>query len=178
MSSVSIRRSSFACLLGLALQLPHGAAVGVPEEALEGMALVGEGRMRVMFWDVYDARLFAPDGSWSAQKPFALALTYLRRLSGERIAERSIREMRKQGVDDEAALDRWQSRLNAILPDVDARDEIVGVADARGHTRFYLDGEKLGGIDEPAFTRAFFAIWLSKRTSAPQLRAQLLGDAS
>ena len=32
----------------------------------------------------------------------------------------------------------------------------------------------LGEIADPEFGRAFFAIWLDPRTSAPQLRANLL----
>ena len=32
----------------------------------------------------------------------------------------------------------------------------------------------LGSIQEPAFARAFFGIWLDARTSAPELRAALL----
>lgn len=167
-------RAGVAALL-LALIAPGAAAVGVPEDELAGMALVGEARMRVMFWDVYDAQLYAPDGSWSPERPFALSLTYLRELKGEKIAERSIREIRQQGVDDEDALARWASELAAIIPDVATDDQIVGVADEQGRTRFYLDGEAIGEIADPAFTRAFFAIWLSEQTSAPELRAQLLG---
>jgi len=150
-------------------------AAGMPERELEGMSLVGEARLSVMFWDIYDAQLYAPSGDWSRGEPFALSLTYLRDLKGRRIAERSIREMREQGFSDEAALRRWRDRLAAIIPDVRERDEVVGVADTQGHTRFYLDGQLLGEIDDPAFTRAFFDIWLGEDTSEPQLRAQLLG---
>ena len=162
-----------ACLLGREV-----AALGLPVDEMRGMDLVGEARMRVMFWNVYDARLFAPQGDWSAQKPFALSLTYLRKFRGDRIARRSIVEIRGQGFDDEQTLARWQTQLTAILPDVEAQDEIVGVADEQGHTRFFLDGEPIGDIPDPRFTRAFFAIWLDERTSEPELRAQLLGDAS
>jgi hypothetical protein len=162
-------------LLAALLTLPPAQAAGVPTQELENMDLVGEARMRVLFWDVYDAQLFAPAGKFSPDRPFALALTYLRELQGERIAERSIQEIRDQGFGDESTLRRWEQALTAIFPDVDAQDELVGVADDDGHTRFYLDGELIGAIEEPAFTRAFFAIWLSEATSAPRLREQLLG---
>jgi hypothetical protein len=150
-------------------------ASGLPIADLDGMQTVGEARMRVLFWDVYDARLLAPEGSYRDDKPFALALTYLRALDGEKIAARSIEEMRRQGVSDEAALARWYVRLAQIIPDVAESDEIVGLAAADGSTRFFLDGEPIGRVEEPGFTRAFFSIWLGEATSEPRLREQLLG---
>jgi Chalcone isomerase-like len=40
--------------------------------------------------------------------------------------------------------------------------------------RFYLDGKLLGEIADVEFAQAFFAIWLDPRTSASNLRKQLL----
>ena len=37
---------------------------------------VGEGRLTYLFWDVYDATLYAPAGAWDNDKPFALQLSY------------------------------------------------------------------------------------------------------
>jgi hypothetical protein len=45
-----------------------------------------------------------------------------------------------------------------------------------GVTIFFRDGAEIGRISDPDFGRAFFNIWLSQRTSAPELRAQLLGE--
>ncbi len=144
---------------------------------LRDMDLIGEARMQVLFWDIYDARLLAPQGRLEAGEPFALSLTYLRNLEGEKIAARSIEEMRKQGLDDEAALARWYRSLAEIIPDVGESDEIIGLAAADGATRFYLDGELIGEVQEPEFTRAFFDIWLGEKSSEPRLRDQLLGDS-
>jgi hypothetical protein len=162
---------------------PNATAAGVPATAVqsataEPMELVGAARMQVLFWDIYDARLFAPGGQWSAEQPYALSLVYLRELQGEKIAARSIEEMRKQGIDDELTLARWYEILAGIIPDVAEQDEIVGVADDFGHTRFYLNGALIGEVPEPGFTDAFFSIWLGERSSEPGLRAQLLGVAS
>ena len=68
--------------------------------------------------------------------------------------------------------------LRAILPDVTDQNQIVGVADSDANTLFYLDGELIGEIREPQFTRAFFDIWLGERSSQPKLRDQLLGASS
>jgi hypothetical protein len=42
--------------------------------------------------------------------------------------------------------------------------------------RFWRNGAPLGEVADPAFSRAFFSIWLDPRTSAPELRAALLGQ--
>ena len=43
--------------------------------------LLGEGRLRVLFWEIYDASLYATNGVYDPEKPFALSLTYLRGFS-------------------------------------------------------------------------------------------------
>ncbi|MBK7415203.1 MAG: hypothetical protein IPJ38_08955 [Dechloromonas sp.] len=60
-----------------------------------------------------------------------------------------------------------------IFPDVKPEDRIVGVHLAEG-ARFFHNDRFIGGVDDPAFARAFFAIWLDARTSAPELRSLLL----
>lgn len=174
MSTVPMRSLFAGVILFFVIPAQVVASAATPP-AGHAMDLIGEARMRVLFLDIYDARLLAPGGTLQAGEPFALSLTYLRSLNGEKIAARSIEEMRKQGLNDDATLDRWYRSLVDIIPDVKKNDEIVGVADADGATRFYLAGEPIGEVPEPAFTRAFFDIWLSEKTSEPRLRDQLLG---
>jgi hypothetical protein len=162
-------------LAGLvALPLPTVAS-SMAVADLDAMQTVGEARMRVLFWDVYDARLLAPQGAYREDQPFALSLTYLRTLNGEKIAERSIEEIRGQGLADETALNRWLTFLTGVIPDVREADEIIGLATPDGSTRFFRDGMLIGEIDDARFTRAFFDIWLGEKTSEPGLRDQLLG---
>ncbi len=171
-------------LAALLLPLASGAGATAPgserpellADYVPGAALVGSARMRVLFWDVYDANLFAPAGEWEPGRPFALSLDYLRELNGDAIADRSIEEIRRQGVADEATLARWRELIGDIIPDVDANTKLLGIADANQHAVFLRNGEPLGKIEDPAFTRAFFGIWLSEATSEPGLRRRLLGD--
>ena len=88
---------------------------------------VGEGRLTVMVWDVYDASLYAPKGEWEEDKPFALKLTYLRDIKGKKIADRTIEEIRKQGFDDEVKLADWHAQLIRIFPDVNEDTSLVGI---------------------------------------------------
>jgi hypothetical protein len=147
-------------------------------EVVPQAKLVGQARMTYLLWDVYDARLYAPEGQWRPEAPFALELNYLRDLDGEAIAKRSVEEIRKQGFRDETVLTRWYQQLKAILPDVKKGIRLTGVVDQNRHTRFYLDGTPLAQVDDPLFSTWFFNIWLSEATSEPELRTQLLGGQS
>lgn len=137
--------------------------------------LVGKARMEYLFWDVYDAELYAPEGVWRENQPFALSLRYLLELDGEAIASRSVSEIREQGFDDEATLNRWYELMRATFPDVDKNTRITGIMDQEKHTRFFSNGDLIGEVREPLFSKWFFNIWLSEKTSEPELRERLLG---
>ena len=138
-------------------------------------AVVGAAQMTFMLWDVYVATLHAPGGVWREEQPFALALAYQRQLRGKDIAKRSVKEMREQGFDDENQLAAWHEEMQQIFPDVYENTTLTGVRDARGYAIFYRNGERIGIIEEPAFSDWFFGIWLNEQTSEPALRKKLLG---
>lgn len=136
---------------------------------------VGEGRLSYLFWDVYDATLYAPEGEWQVDRPFALQLSYLREIEGKKIADRSVEEIREQGFTDEVKLATWHAQMRKIFPNVDKGMTLTGVYTGNGETVFYHDNEEVGRIKSSEFSRAFFNIWLSEDTSAPDLRRKLLG---
>jgi hypothetical protein len=136
---------------------------------------VGKGRLTYLFWDIYNATLYAPDGQWVKEKPFALELTYLRNLKGKKIADRTIEEIRKQGFHDEIKLATWHTQLRKIIPNVAKNMSLVGVYTPSGSTRFYFNGDMIGEMNDPQFSDVFFDIWLGEKTSEPYLRQKLLG---
>lgn len=137
-------------------------------------AVVGEGRARVLVWDVYDARLIAPKGQWAETSPFALELKYLQAIEGRKIADHAIEEMRYIGFHDDGTLAAWHQEMLEIFPDVLPGTIITGIRSASGATIFYEAGKEIGRINDPAFTAHFFRIWLDPKTSAPALRQSLL----
>lgn len=165
----------FICLLTLISPLAVNAAEHI-KSAVPNAQKVGEGRMTYLFWDVYDAQLFAPNGKWTAQSPYALKLSYLRRFSGDKIADRSVIEMRKQGIKDEVKLATWHSQMKNIFPDVNENTSLTGIRTKNEETVFYDENKEIGRIRDKEFTKAFFNIWLSPKTSEPELRRQLLGS--
>jgi hypothetical protein len=188
------RRSTLAKLLWACaafclslLPLPWGLAhANVPPSAqvssvLEGATWVGSSRLRFFGLDVYDANLWtAPDFKSSAfeQYPLVLELTYLRGLSGNSIAERSLKEMRRNAVLQPEQETRWLVAMQQIFPDVRSGDKLVGLHTPGTGARFWLNGQARGAIDDTDFSRLFFGIWLSPNTSEPKLRAALLQQAA
>jgi hypothetical protein len=144
---------------------------------IDDARLAGTGRLTWFGFHVYDAALFVPPGfdlAAAFAQPFALELTYARRLDGNGIAKASRDEIERLGFGTETQRARWLEQMRRIFPDVERGRRIVGVHLPGVGARFYFDGQWLGSIDEPDFARAFFAIWLDERTRAPQLRENLL----
>ena len=139
------------------------------------LILVGESRLSFLFWDVYDASLYASDGIYHPDKPFALSLRYLRDFSGSDIAERSIEEIRQQGLSDTLMLNLRREQFKAIFLDVVAGDEIIGIHDPSEGASFFLNGALIGNIPNTTLSRRFFDIWLSEKTSEPEMRELLIG---
>jgi hypothetical protein len=63
--------------------------------------------------------------------------------------------------------------MAGLFPSVKPGDRIVGLQ-LSDRARFFYNDQSLGEINDAAFARAFFAIWLDPRTSEPSLRTALL----
>ncbi|MEM6782074.1 MAG: chalcone isomerase family protein [Pseudomonadota bacterium] len=150
-------------------------AAEIARKHIPDAEFVGEGRLTYMFWDVYDASLFAPGGDWEPGEPLALELIYLRDITGKQIADRSLDEMEDLGMDDSVRLNEWYNDMVRIFPDVTDGFVLTGVLTPRGETVFYKHDQEIGRVADPEFGHYFFDIWLSAETSAPDLRAKLLG---
>ena len=112
-------------------------AASLERVGLPNLVLLGESRLRVLFWDIYDAGLYVTDGIYDPEKPFALSLNYLRGFSGSDITKRSIEEIRRQGFVDESELASWETQLSKIFP-TSRGDEIIGVGDPIEGAQFLL----------------------------------------
>jgi hypothetical protein len=152
------------------------SSLGVPHSVLPQPKMVGQGRLHVFMLPIFDATLYAPDGRYSFERPFALRLQYLRPVSGHDITVHTLREMRRQGFKDEQQLKLWSKAMDAIFPDMRAGQSLIGVRDKSAHTLFYMGGRDIGSIASPEFTPLFFNIWLGPKTSQPRLRLKLLGQ--
>jgi hypothetical protein len=145
--------------------------------ALKDQPRLGTARLRVWGFEVYDASLYASpgfDAQRFAEQRFGLELAYLRSFKGPDIAERSLDEMRALGAIDAAQAERWLKAMSALFPDVQRGDRITGVHVPGTGARFYLNGQWLGEVADESFSRLFFGIWLSPKTSQPGMRRALI----
>lgn len=170
-------RSWLAMLALLAGSLQ--AAPACVSEALPQARLSGQGGFTYFGLAIYDAELWVGPDGYRPGAALALELRYARKLDGRKIAEASAEQMAQTGAGTRTQRAEWLGRMAALFPDVREGSRICGVALADGSSVFYLDDKPLGGvIAAPAFTRAFFGIWLSPASTAGNLRAQLLRDAA
>jgi hypothetical protein len=184
------RAMAAAAGLGLASGAAQGAALSdaapLPaelQEALPAAQALGAARLRFLGLEIYQARLWAVNGfkasAW-VQSPFALELVYARALSGRLIAERSLKEMRRQATPDAQQQDAWLAAMVQAFPDVKAGDRITGLHQPGVGARFWFNGQPRPspGLRDAEFSRLFFGIWLSDASSEPQMRDSLLGRSS
>ena len=157
----------------IAQTLPAAVAADLP-----GLSQWGKGTMRFLGLKVYDVRLWTAMKPFSHQDSFALELIYDMSLGGRDIAERSVKEMRGQGYNDEAKLKRWGEEMARIFPDIKKGDTLIGVNVPGKEARFYNHEKFIAAVPDPEFARAFFDIWLSEKTSAPGVRSNLLGPST
>lgn len=157
-------------LVGLALLF------GAPAQTdpLAGFHPLGSGEYRKFGFLIYEAALWTRS-SGPLAPPFALALTYKRTISGRQLVDASVSEIRKLKVASDDRVTAWGEELARIFPDVKPGDRIVGIREP-GRARFMHNGRPIGEIADEAFANAFFGIWLAPGTSAPELRARLLGE--
>jgi len=184
-STRSCARSAVAAI-GVALAI---VAVPVPARATQPPALPvelqrtapelaprGGGAFRWLGFTVYDAYLWTAPAADPLDGAFALDLHYHRDLPGPRIAERSTAEIAKLGYGNADERARWDAFMQRVFPDVRKGDRLTGLHLPGRGVRFFHNGRPIGESPDPAFARAFFAIWLDPRTSAPDFRRTLLGE--
>jgi len=140
---------------------------------LSSAKLQGSGQLTWWGFHVYDAAFYRL-GSLSSLE-FALDLRYQKSFSGKSIANRSVEEMKRIGVSDDQA-HSWGKELASFLPNVESGQTLTAIYVPKQGTSFYFEGKQIALIPGAEFSKAFFGIWLDPKTSAPKLRAELLGQ--
>lgn len=170
MSRTSRTRPRAAALLATLALLCAPATVSANQ-----LELVGEARLKVWLWPVYDSRLYSEGGEYrTGELPVRLEIEYLRDVRASDLIRHTLKEWQKQGID-HPNKPAWVSFLDRIWPDVSREDVLALEVSDSGTSTFYLNGSRLGTIDDDDFGRHFLDIWLSPSTSHPALRNRLLG---
>jgi hypothetical protein len=147
------------------------AGIALPFETVQ----IGQGTLRLFGLRIYDATLWAPGGRWRPDAPYALELTYARKIDRSKLAASTVSEIRKQRKLPQPVLADWERQLAEIFPDVEPGDRVAAIRIPGQGVSFHAGPRPLGRIGDEAFAESFFAIWLDASTSAPALRDRLLG---
>lgn len=169
-----LKALAFAIVLSA---LPAHAADAPPEVslALPNASQHGTGTLSFLWYDAYKATLWS-DGSWSADKPYALTLTYDMDFSASDLIDRSITEMKRAyPAEDVMAV---KDDLKKSMLAVKAGDRMTGIFMPPATTKFYHNGQLVSTVTGRPFADMFFGIWLGTKTSEPKLRAALLAEGN
>ncbi|NQW82820.1 MAG: chalcone isomerase family protein [Alcaligenaceae bacterium] len=135
----------------------------------------GEGVFSWSVFKFYRIRLLSRTGHFDASQPHLLDLAYLRKLSAQQIITISLQEIQRLMAPSSEQLASWRHALEAIVPDVGLGDRLLGWFVPGKGVYFFSAHAALEAILEPAFAKAFAAIWLDPNTQRPALRLALLG---
>lgn len=171
------RTWTLACLLMLAsVCMSVGTSAASPPSPLNGLEKVGEARLSVWFWSIYDSALYTQSGTYQkGQFPQALKIDYLRDIEADELLEQTEEEWQKLGESSEQ-YSPWLSSLSSIWPDIKEGDQLLLLVDAEQISHFYFNGEPVGQIKDAAFGSAFLRIWLDPQCSYPKVRRKLIGE--
>ena len=152
-------------------------AADEPALAVDIWPMVGQAKLKVLVWEVYDSALFTPSGTWQGEAPYQLSLIYLRNIPARKLVEETEKAWQKQGSN-HPKLNEWLALLGELWPDITKGDNLVFGLNASGDSVFWFNGSPIGGIDDRDFGPLFGGIWLAPDTPRPELRAQLIGSTS
>lgn len=137
--------------------------------------VVGEARFEYLFWDVYQAQLATPSGTYQfGNHPTKLTLTYLRDFAAKDIIKATNEQWQHLGKKE--IISKYDAQLAALWPDIKKGESLSFITDENGIGTFYFNGKELGAIEQNGFADNFLAIWLDADTSEPQMRKQLIGQ--
>ncbi|MEO0047948.1 MAG: hypothetical protein RLZZ410_907 [Pseudomonadota bacterium] len=163
------------CFTALILSITQGVkanpSVQYPEMYMSGAKVQGQGRMTYWGFDLYDAKLLQLNNS----SGYALRIDYLKNFKSDDLREQTIKEMTQLGVPEESR-SKWSKDLKGIFPNIAIGNSLTAIYQPKVGTIFLHNEKYIGQMAGDDFSRAFFAIWLDPRTSAPELRSQLLSQ--
>ena len=104
------------------------------------LQVVGEARLKFLFWQVYDSTLYSNSGTYQELEPnLALKISYRRKISAEQLIRRTREEWQKMSVLSSQTKE-WLLSLAAILPDVNKGDLVILKVDEELASNFYFNG--------------------------------------
>ncbi len=159
----------------LVLLIPINAFAGPAEE--HGLFKTGEGSLKRFGMSIYTAQLWTgPDVSQGAlyERPVMLRIVYDWNVSRDRILKATRDEWKRLDGELDSREVKWLDDLAEIYPNIRSGEKLSSLVIPNSGTRFYLDDNEIGRIDDADFGQSFLAIWLDENTRDSRLRDGLL----
>tara|TARA_B100000809_G_scaffold187606_1_gene185917 strand:+ start:44 stop:604 length:561 start_codon:yes stop_codon:yes gene_type:complete len=137
---------------------------------------VGETTFSILFWDLYKSKLQTTSGKYpieSENDKLIYMINYLADISGKDLIERTVEQWQHLKINPE----KYQAYipvLEKIWPDIEEGDTL-SLHVNNNKSFFYFNNELVGEVEDQEFSQLFLDIWLSEKTSEPELRLELLG---
>ena len=143
---------------------------------LDDLKKVGEAKLKVLFWDVYNSSFYSKTGEYQAEQfPQALKINYLRDIDAEDLIERTQDEWEKLGIK-QVTFSQWIPLLTNIFPDIKKGDTLLLSVSENQQSEFFFNGKTIGKITDQTFGKSFLRIWLDENSSYPKVRNKLIGS--
>jgi Chalcone isomerase-like len=138
----------------------------------------GSGKLSQFFFHIYDVHIWTDAPRWSYDAPFALSVTYGMSITKQDLVDSTLKEIFRQHEPAEPVMQVYGALLNKAYDDVKDGDRITAIYTSSGGIELYLNAKKMAESDDKVFAKHFFDIWLSSKTSEPDLRKSLLKVSS
>lgn len=153
-----------------------GIAHAVSQPRPDNLKTVGEASLRVLWFNIYDARLASASGRYSETDPALwLELIYQRDFSREELLSETRKQWARQGLS-ATQYQPWLAQLQQIWPDIRQQDSLAFYQDDVAHGHFYFNDRYIGSVTDAGFSQAFLAIWLAEDSAFPGVSRALRGE--
>ncbi|WP_137222493.1 chalcone isomerase family protein [Shewanella sp. MEBiC00475] len=141
----------------------------------DSLVEVGTADMSLLWFDIYSAKLFSIDGKYRANRfPLILDIKYHRDIDAIDLVTATIEQWQHLGLAEEN-IELYRQQLVNAWPDVKEGDRLTFRVNTPEDAAFLLNDAPYYQVSNTQFPAAFLDIWLSEKTSHPELRKQLIG---
>ena len=149
---------------------------GFSVDRLSDFSRLGEISYRKLMFHIYDAELLAEAATFSWERPFALTLTYARKIARDDLVEASLKEMARMNDMEASEYEHFRAPLADCFADVRKGDKITGVSLNSDSALFFFNGTQTCDLKFTGASKAFFSIWLGDNTRSPKKSRRLRGE--
>jgi len=168
------KKANYFLILLSVISFNSLSAEKIFKEYLGDYYQLGTGKLSIFFMDIYDISLFSQTKVYSKNKPFAIEINYLKDIKSSQIVDRSINEIKRISNSSRDELENYRSIFTSLFPDIYSGDQLIGIKTANNDGVFFYNKKPIGKIKDEKLVDKFFDIWLSEKTSHPELREKLL----